>query len=110
MVHRHPVNPVARAGEAGVCAGLWLLGGKAGCWPARIYNGQGEVVDLLPLQVAPLPGERDFYSDCYGLAADVWGDSREEVILFGSRGCCIYANARPLEQPSLYNTTLYPGM
>ena len=21
--------------------------------------------------------------------ADVWGDSREEVALFGSRGCCI---------------------
>jgi hypothetical protein len=78
--------------------------------PARIYNGQGEVVDLLPLQVAPLPGEQAFYSDCYGLAADVWGDSREEVILFGSRGCCIYANARPLQQRSLYNTTLYPGM
>jgi hypothetical protein len=68
------------------------------------------VVDVLPLQVEPWPGEQEFYSDCYGMAADVWGDSREEVILFGSRGCSIYANARPLAQPSLYNMTLYPGM
>jgi hypothetical protein len=44
------------------------------------------------------------------MAADVWGDSREEVILFGSRGFCVYSNARPLEKPSLYNMTLYPGM
>jgi len=78
--------------------------------PARIYNGQGEVVDLLPLHVAPLAGEKEYNSDCYGMAADVWGDSRDEVILFGSRGLCIYANTRPLAPPSLYNMTLYPGM
>lgn len=77
---------------------------------ARIYNGRGEVVDFLPLQVAPLPGETEFYSDCYGMAADVWGDSREEVILFGSRGLSIYANTRPLDQAPIYNMTLYPGM
>ena len=80
------------------------------CKPARIYNGQGDVVDELALQVAPMPGESDFTSDCYGMAADVWGDSREEVLLFGSRGFSVYANTRPLEQPSLYNMTLYPGM
>ncbi len=78
--------------------------------PARIYDGQGEVLDVLPLQVAPLPGETDFYSDCYGMAADVWGDGREEVILFGSRGFCVYSNTRPLEKPSLNNMTLYMGM
>jgi hypothetical protein len=77
---------------------------------ARIYDGQGEILDEFPLQVAALPGETDFWSDCYGMAADVWGDAREEVILFGSRGFCVYANARPLEKPSLYNMTLYPGM
>jgi hypothetical protein len=78
--------------------------------PARIYNGQGEVLEVLPLHVAPFPGEKDFVSDCYGMAADVWGDSREEVILFGARGFCVYANARPFAKPSLYNMTLYPGM
>jgi hypothetical protein len=76
---------------------------------ARIYDGQGEVLALLPLQVAAMPGERDFCSDCYGMAADVWGDSRDEVILFGSRGFCVYANTRPFEKASLYNMTLYPG-
>lgn len=78
--------------------------------PARIYDGQGQMVDTLPLHVAPLAGETDFTSDCYGMAADVRADSREEVILFGSRSCCIYENTRPLERPSLYNMTLYPGM
>jgi rhamnogalacturonan endolyase len=77
--------------------------------PARIYDGQGQILDTLPLQVAPLPGETDFFPDCYGMAADLWGDSREEVLLFGARGFCVYANARPLERPSLYNMTLYPG-
>jgi len=77
---------------------------------ARIYNGAGEVVDVLPLQVAPLPGEQNYCSDCYGMAADVWGDGREEVLLFGSRGFSIYANTRPFIQPALYNMTLYPGM
>ena len=77
--------------------------------PARIYDGQGQVLDVLPLHVAPIPGESDYWSDCYGMAADVWGDAREEVILFGSRGLAIYANTRPLEKPSLYNMTLYPG-
>jgi hypothetical protein len=64
---------------------------------ARIYNGQGEVIDELPLQIEALPGEKEFYSDCYGMAADVWGDAREEVLLFGSRGFCVYANTRPLQ-------------
>jgi hypothetical protein len=78
--------------------------------PARIYDGRGEVVDEFPLQIAPLPGEADFSSDCYGMTADVWGDSRDEVILFGSRGFSVYANARPYEKASLYNMNLYPGM
>jgi hypothetical protein len=78
--------------------------------PARIYDSQGEVLDVFPLHVAPLPGETNSFTDCYGMAADVWGDSREEVILFGSRGFCVYANTRPLEKPSLNNMTLYPGM
>ncbi|MBL7041409.1 MAG: hypothetical protein ISR77_22425 [Pirellulaceae bacterium] len=46
----------------------------------------------------------------YAYAADVWGDSRDEAILFNARGLCIYANARPAAIPTLYNETLYPGM
>lgn len=78
--------------------------------PAVIYDGQGQIVDRLPLHYTPAPDEKQFCTDYYALAADVWGNSRQEVILFGSRGACIYANARPLEEPTLYNETLYPGM
>jgi hypothetical protein len=41
---------------------------------------------------------------------NVWGGGRDKVILFGARGLCIYANAHPLADPTLYNETLYPGM
>ncbi len=78
--------------------------------PAAIYNGEGDIVDTLPMRYSPLPGEERFDTGYYGLVADVWGDGRQEVILFGARGACIYANARPLELPTLYNETLYPGM
>ena len=43
-------------------------------------------------------------------AADVWGDGRDEVLLFNAGSACIYANARPSAIPTLYNETLYPGM
>jgi len=75
-----------------------------------LLNGDGEVVDQLPMQYTPARTAADRLTEFYALVADVWGDSREEVILFGSRGACIYANARLLPIPTLYNETLYPGM
>lgn len=74
-----------------------------------IYDGNGNIVDSLVMQytVEPGYGQLDGY---YGMAADVWGDSREEVILSGPRGACIFANARPLAIPTLYNETVYQGM
>jgi hypothetical protein len=99
----------AGAPECAMIYGFSVMG-QGPSKPTRIYNGQGEVVDLLPMLYSPLPNETDFCTEYYGLAADVYGDSREEVILFGPRGACIYANARPLELPTLYNETLYPGM
>jgi hypothetical protein len=87
-----------------------LVYGRGPGRPAVIYNGSGEIVDTLPMQYLPYRDEADRHADFYGLVADVWGDSREEVILFGSRGACIYANARLLDIPTLYNETLYPGM
>jgi len=78
--------------------------------PPVIYDGNGRVVDELPMQYVPTRTEADRRADFYGLVADVWGDSREEVILFGSRGACIYANARLAPVPTQYNETLYPGM
>jgi hypothetical protein len=78
--------------------------------PAVIYDGAGNVVDTLPMAFTASRDEKDRQGDIYGLAADVWGDSRDEVILFGARGACIYANARPAEIFTQYNETLYPGM
>ena len=59
----------------------------------------------------PLGQEAETRRGCtYCLAADVWGDSREEVIRFSPRGASIHANTRPLALPTLYNETLYPGI
>lgn len=78
--------------------------------PAAIYNGQGKIVETFPMVYSPGQPPNQGETDFYALAADVWGDSREEVILFGARGCCIYANTRPIAIPTQYNETLYPGM
>lgn len=75
-----------------------------------IYRGNGDLVDELPMRYTDSRTAADRRTDFYVLAADVWGDSREEVALFGSPGACIYAKARPLHVPTLTNETLYPGM
>ena len=78
--------------------------------PAVIYDGDGEIVETLPMAYSPNVAPDDRPEAFYGFAADVWGDSRDEAILFNARGLCIYANARPAAIPTLYNETLYPGM
>ncbi len=77
--------------------------------PEAIYDGAGNEVETLRMQYAPStpPAERNALY--YGIAADVWGDGRDEVIFSGSRGVCLLANARPLAVPTLYNETLYTG-
>jgi hypothetical protein len=87
-----------------------LVYGRGPGRPAVIYDGDGRVVDELPMQYAAYRTEADRRSEFYALVADVWGDSRDEVILFGARGACIYANARLTPIPTQYNETLYPGM
>ena len=67
--------------------------------PAAIYDGRGDIV-------AEFPDPPDGYCR----AADVWGDSRDEVILGGPSEIRIYANRRPLAVPTLYNSTVYHGM
>jgi hypothetical protein len=77
--------------------------------PAAIYDGQGEIIAEMPMVLPDgKPPAEHFHF--YGSRADVWGDSRDEVILFGSRGACVYGNPAPLATPTLYNNTLYPGM
>jgi hypothetical protein len=78
--------------------------------PAVMCDGEGQVIDSFPLVFKPQVAEKDQAGDVYGFVADVWGDSRDEVILFHAHGACIYANARLCPIPTLYNETLYPGM
>jgi hypothetical protein len=93
-----------------------LLARSAGGWPAVIYNGNGEIIEELEIPQAycgtydsgGMGGINTGVNYCY--RADVFGDSREEVIVVGWKGVRIYANARPLALPTLYNTTLYRGM
>jgi hypothetical protein len=94
-----------------------LLYGRARGRPAQILDGEGRVIVEIPMEYHPdlqtehRPMNTDYdVSNFYALAADVWGDCREEVILFGARGLCIYTNPQPLADPKLYNETLYPGM
>jgi len=87
-----------------------LAYGRGPGQPAAIFDGAGNIVDTAVMQYTPGRGEADQQAGYYCTRADVWGDSRQEVILSGSRGACIYANARPLAIPTLYNNTLYPGM
>ncbi|MBM3277509.1 MAG: hypothetical protein FJY95_05440 [Candidatus Handelsmanbacteria bacterium] len=78
--------------------------------PMAIYDGWGEMLDTLevPPEICGVyhgnPGIHIAYR------ADVWGDSREEVLVAGWKGLRICTNRRPLAIPTLYNNTLYHGM
>ncbi len=75
-----------------------------------IYDGYGNILDTLAMQYPAPPTPEVLHCGYYALAADVWGDGRDEAILFGARGLSIIANTRPLAVPTLYNETLYPGV
>ena len=70
--------------------------------PIVIYDGDGHIVDHLS------PPNLD--AGYYCARADVWGDGRDEVIVFGSRGARVCANGRAHSLPTQYNQTFYPGM
>jgi hypothetical protein len=78
--------------------------------PVAIYDGCGNILDEMdvPPSICSVYNDNPGIHICY--RADVYGDSREEVILAGWKGLRIYANARPLSSSTLYNITLYHGM
>jgi hypothetical protein len=79
--------------------------------PTAVLNGAGEIVDELPMVLAGEHPAGVSRRHSYGRRADVWGDSRDEILLYaGPADCCIWANARAPAVPSLYNDTLYHGM
>jgi len=73
-----------------------------GIRPGAVYDGYGNVIDETG---ADLKG----ISTCYGMCADIYGDSRDEIILFDRNGYAIYANSSLLPMPSLCNYTMYAG-
>lgn len=81
--------------------------------PAAIYDGAGNIVDEMEVQPS-ICGDYDSGEggtpSYYCCRADVYGDSRDEVILWGRKGARIYANGRPLSIATLYNNTTYNGM
>ncbi len=95
--------------SAGGPQGIFVYGHGPGR-PACVYDGEGKIVAQFPMQYAAYRTEKDRQTEFYGHVADVWGDSREEILIFGSRALCIYANPAPVEIPTQYNETLYPGM
>ena len=81
--------------------------------PVAVYDGDGNIVDEMdvPQEICGDYDSGEGVTPChYCSRADVHGDSREEVIVFGWKGARIYANARPLSIPTQYNNTFYPGM
>jgi hypothetical protein len=89
------------------CMDIMVFGGGR---PATIYDGNGAVMD--ELEVPPsICGVYNNYPGIYSChRADVYGDSREEVVVSGWKGVRVHANARPLAIPTLYNSTRYFGM
>jgi hypothetical protein len=93
-----------------------LVAGRGYGRPAVIYDGEGKVVDKLEIP-QPYCGTYDSSSlggvnrgvhYCY--RADLCADSSDEVLVVGWKGVRIYANARALPLPTLYNCTVYRGM
>lgn len=79
--------------------------------PIAIYAGQGDIVTEIDVPVAISgAGEAPDPGSYYCCRAAVWGDARDEVLIFSVTGTRIHANARPLAIPTLYNNTLYHGM
>jgi len=101
-------------------AGSWAAGARVVNWigepnarqilvtargenPAAVYDGYGNIINKLG-------SESMVPADTLGAAADVYGDSRDEIVLTDGAVCEIYANTDPCPVPSLYNYTLYMGM
>lgn len=78
--------------------------------PIAVYDGEGAVIDALEVPRTPQRHAGQQAGGYYCTRADLWGDSRDEVALFGCRCARICANGRPLQVATHYNQTLYPGM
>jgi len=96
-----------------------------------LLDGFGREIATFPFPPAIMktgggPDGKDLYDDYYVQHADVFGDSREEVLVYNHKALYIYTNAAPAEgpdaargwwktsgprqqEPRMYNNTFYPG-
>jgi rhamnogalacturonan endolyase len=96
----------------------WRGGGKPQCifeyshgpeTPLILFDGYGGIVETFDPESVGAP-KNDTFEYGYGARADVYGDSREEIITFSPSGVRVFANTAPLAIPTLYNNNLYQGM
>ncbi len=73
------------------------------CRQVTITDGTGRVVDILPCAEGKIVDGGGMY------AADVIGDSRDELISYTGKQVIIYANDRPAYERRHYNFTLFNG-
>lgn len=55
------------------------------------------------------PSGKDLYDDYYTQHLDLYGDEREELLVFNHKSLYIYTNSAPWQRPRLFNNTYYPG-
>jgi hypothetical protein len=63
-----------------------------------LFDGAGNQIATIPVT-----------DPVYLLSANVFGDSREELILVAKSHVEIYTNTAAFQPKKLYNTTYYPG-
>jgi hypothetical protein len=93
-----------------------IVAGRGAGQPVAIYDGSGEIVAELEVPRAfcgtydsgGMGGVNAGVHCCY--RANVYGDSREEVIVAGWKGIRVYSNTKAWQLPTHYNSTVYRGM
>ncbi|MFA6111404.1 MAG: hypothetical protein WDA75_21820 [Candidatus Latescibacterota bacterium] len=74
--------------------------------PPQILDGRGEVVERLRVT---LPDGREAGNYTYAMAADVWGDSREELLVTGRECLNLFTNAELVLDQRRHSATFYNG-
>ena len=82
--------------------------------PPALLDGYGNELARLPFNAALKllgggPSGKDLYDDYYMQHLDLFGDEREELLVFNHKSLYVYANGAPWQRPRLYNNTYYPG-
>ena len=87
---------------------------RRGIAPPALLDGWGHEVAVLPFpagiaQKAAGEGQHDRYTGYYVKHIDVYGDEREEILVYDRNALYIYTNSALREKPELYNDTIYQG-